>query len=80
MRDMGPHQPRWLHCGPTRDDGEERCRGALLDEQLQKGEGRWIDPVQVFYDKEHGMMSGQPKDKGKNHFKSLLTPILWCQG
>jgi hypothetical protein len=39
MRDMGLHQPRWPHRGPTRDHGEERCHGALIDEQLQEFAG-----------------------------------------
>jgi hypothetical protein len=80
VRDMGPHHPRRPHRGPAREYGEERCCGALIDEQLQEFEARWIDPVQIFHNEEHGVLGGQPQDKSEQRFKGLLAPMLGCQG
>jgi hypothetical protein len=55
---MGPARPGRAEVRPKGEQRQDAGGGALIDqeaEQLQRGR---IDPVQVFHDKEHGLLGG----------------------
>ena len=56
--EMRAPRPGRAEVGPTSQQHQHVCSGALIDqetEQLQRGR---IDPVQVFHNKEQGLLRG----------------------
>ena len=92
LRGLAPRQARQRHLGEVRaprpgraevgPKGQQRQDaggGALIDqeaEQLQRGR---IDPVQVFHDKEHGLLRGDAQQDRQEGVQGLLLLLLGRQ-
>ena len=52
-------RPGGAEVGPKGQQGQDAGRGALMDQETEKLQRGRIDPVQVFHDKEHGLLGGK---------------------
>ena len=57
--------PRRRKLRPTGQQGQEPRRWPLVHQQGEELQGRRIDPVQVFHDKEDGLLLRQRQEPGQ---------------
>ena len=60
-RDLGemcPPGPGGTEVGPTGKQGEDTGGGTLIHQESEQFQRGGIDPVQVFHDKEQGLLGG----------------------
>jgi hypothetical protein len=62
---MCAQAPRRLKLRPASEQGQEPGRWPLLHQQSKKFSSRGVDPVQVFHDKEDGLLLRQRQQPGQ---------------
>ena len=82
-RDLGEvraPRPEWAEVGTKGPQCQDASRGALIDQESEKFQGRRIDPVQVFHDKEQGLLGGNAPHDRQEGVQRLLLLLLGRHG
>ena len=74
---MGAPRPGRAEVGPKGQQGQDAGGGALIDQQAEKLQRGRIDPVQVFHDKEHGLLRGNAQ---QDRQQRVQRPLLLLRG
>ena len=93
LRGLAPRQPGHRHLGEVRAPRPWRTEvrtkgaqrqdaggGALIDQEAEKLQRGRIDPVQVFHDKEHGLLRGDAQQDRQQGVQRLLLLLLGRHG
>ena len=75
LREVRAPRPGWAEVGTKGQQRQDVGGGVLIDQQAEKLQCGRIDLVQVFHDKEHGLLRGNaPHDRqeGVQHLLFLL--------
>ena len=73
MRTPGPG---WGEVRPKSPQRQDAGRGALINQQAEELQRGRIDPVQVFHDKEHGLLGRNAQQDGQQDLQGLLLVLL----
>ena len=76
LRQVRATGPGRAEVGPKRHQRQDAGGGALIDqegEQLQRGR---IDPVEIFYDEEYGLLSGDAQHDREEGVEGFLLLLL----
>jgi hypothetical protein len=66
--------------GPTGQQRQDTGGGALIDQETEEFQRRRIDPVQVFHDKEQGLLRGDVQQDRQQGLEGLLLLLLGRHG
>jgi hypothetical protein len=77
---MRAPRPGWAEVGPKGQEHQDTRYGALIHQQTEQFQGRRIDPVQVFHDKEHGLLDGDAQENRQEGLQGLLLLLRGRHG
>src|SRR5262245_41834322 len=77
---MRSSRPRWAEVGTKGQQRQDTGGRALVDQEAEKLQRRRIDPVQVFHDKEHGLLGRNAQQRRQESLQGLLLLLLRRHG
>ena len=76
LGEMGAPGPRRAEVGPKGQQRQDASGGALVDQETEQLQRRRIDPVQVFHDKEDGLLGRDAQQDGQEGVQRPLLLLL----
>ena len=80
LGEVGAPRPGWGEVGPKGQERQDTGRGTLVDQEAEEFQRGRIDPVQVFHDKEHGLLRGNAQQDRQEGVQRLLLLLLGRHG